>query len=81
MGSSSYPLCTKTRNIKHACETRGSYLRAWAFPVCKCAVCIQAEGPGGTPYIMAKTGRLRPKGVPFSGFSQVYKRVGIPLVD
>ena len=46
---------------------------------------MQAEGPGGTPYNgqngEAPRGRLRPKGVPFSGFSQVYKRVGIPLVD
>ena len=28
-------------------------------------------GPGGVLPIMAYTGRLRPKGVPFSGFSYI----------
>ena len=38
-------------------------------------------GEGGRVLlIMAYTGRLRPKGVPFSGF-QVYERVGISLVE
>ena len=31
--------------------------------------------------IMAYTGRLCPKGVPFSGFRVVYERVGISLVE
>ena len=35
---------------------------------------------GGAPYDGAYTGKLRPKGVPFSGF-RYHKRVGIPLVD
>ena len=36
-------------------------------------------GGGGTPYNGLMMGRLRPKGVPFSGF-QVHERVGISPV-
>ena len=35
---------------------------------------------GGAPYDGAYTGKLRPKGVPFSGF-RYYERVGISLVE
>ena len=37
-------------------------------------------GLGGAPYDGAYTGKLRPKGVPFSGF-RYYERVGISLVE
>ena len=37
-------------------------------------------GVGGAPYDGAYTGKLRPKGVPFSGF-RYYERVGISLVE
>ena len=36
-------------------------------------------GGGGVLPIIAYTGRLRPKAVPFSGFRVVYRRVGILL--
>ena len=37
--------------------------------------------PGGVLPIVDYTGRLRPKGVPFSGVFQVYKRVGISRAE
>ena len=37
--------------------------------------------PGDYSLIMASKGRLRPKGVPFSGFMQVYEMVGILLLE
>ena len=56
---------------------------------CKLPLCAQSSGdlnvlvnchmPGGVLPIMAYTGRLRPKGVPFFRL-QVYKRVGISQV-
>ena len=64
MGSSSYPLCTKTRNINTRVKRVGAIYVHGVFQCASVQSVYKVKVRGALP-TMAKMGRLRPKGMPF----------------